>query len=145
MHTRPDVNSLCCLNPECKYFQQRGPEHLRVRKVYGRDQIRFLRCRHCGCEFSERRGSALFNTKIAEEKAVSIIDHLDSGCGLLATSRLCQVSKDAVRRLMEVTGTISRAVHDKKVRGVRLRALQFDEKGSFVYKKGRHLKPSDWS
>ena len=143
MEARPDVDSLCCMNEECKYFQKSVPGNLTVRKEYGHDRIRFLRCRHCGQEFSERSGSALFNTKISEEKAVSVIDHLNEGCGLTSTARLVHVSKDAVRRLIRVTGKVSKQIHDKKVRNVKVRALQFDEKWSFIRKKQAHLCPLD--
>lgn len=143
MEARPDVDSLCCMNEECKYFQQRGKGNLTIRKIYGHDRIRYLRCHHCGYEFSERRGSALFNTKIWEEQAVCVIDHLDEGCGVKSTARLTHVSKDTVRRLIRVTGKVSKKVHDERVQGLRVRALQFDEKWSFIKKKQAHLTPLD--
>jgi hypothetical protein len=87
MEARPDINSLCCMHDECKYFQAKGKGNLTIRKIYGDDRIRYLRCSHCGCAFSEWRGSALFNTKIREAKATSVIDHLDEGCGFKATAR----------------------------------------------------------
>ena len=71
-----------------------------MRKVYGQDRIRFLRCRTCGEECSERRGTALFNTKVAEEQATSIINHVDAGCGVRTTARLVPVTKDTVARLL---------------------------------------------
>jgi transposase-like protein/IS1 family transposase len=131
------------MNEGCKYFQQSGLGNLVVRKTYGHDRIRYLRCHHCGQEFSERRGRALFNTKVTEEKAVSVINHLDEGCGLKSTARLAHVSNDTVRRLIRVTGKVSEQIHDKKVRNVRVRALQFDEKWSFIRKKQAHLTPLD--
>ena len=143
MEARPDIDSLCCMNEECKYFQTKGNGNLRVRKTYGHDQIRYLRCGHCGHEFSERRGSALFNTKIHEAKAASVIDHLDQGCGLCATASLVYVSKDTVGRLIRVTGKTSKKVHDKCVRKVHVEALQFDEKWSYVKKKQRHITAAD--
>lgn len=93
---RPDFATLACVNPDCQRFRLTGQDNLTVRKVYGQDRIRFLRCRTCGEEFSERRGTALFNTKIAEEQAASIINHLDEGCGVRATARLVHVAKDTV-------------------------------------------------
>ena len=93
---RPALENLCCLNTQCKTYGQRGQANLRVRKTYGADRIRYLRCGCCGEEFSERKGTALFNGKISEAQAVSVIEHLDSACGLNATARLVGVSKDAV-------------------------------------------------
>jgi transposase-like protein len=104
---RPDLTTLACVNPDCQRFRLPGQDKLTVRKVYGRHRIRLLRCRTCGEEFSERRGTALFNTKIAEEQAASLINHLDEGCGVRATARLVHVAKDTVARLLRPAATLS--------------------------------------
>src|SRR5262249_61243360 len=83
---RPDLDTLACVNPECQRLRLTGQDHLTVRKVYGHDRMRLLCCRTCGEEFSERRGTALFNTKVAEERATSVINHLGEGCGVRATA-----------------------------------------------------------
>ena len=140
---RPALENVCCLNTQCKTYGQRGQANLRVRKTYGADRIRYLRCGCCGEEFSERKGTALFNCKISEAQAVSVIEHLDSACGLNATARLVGVSKDAVGRLLRVGGRISYQRHDRLVRTVHPAALQFDEKWSYVAKKQRHMTPMD--
>ncbi len=67
---RPDLDTLACVNAECPLHRKTHQGNLGVRKVYGRDAIRLLRCRTCGEEFSERRGTALVNTKVSETKAV---------------------------------------------------------------------------
>ncbi len=90
---RPDLSTLACVNSECQQFRQAGQDNLVIRKVYGHDRIRLLRCRICCEEFSERRGSALFNTKLAEVKAEAVINHLDEGCSVRATARLVKVCK----------------------------------------------------
>lgn len=131
---RPDLDTLACVNPECQQFRLAGQDNLTVRKVYGQDRIRLLRCRTCGEEFSERRGTALFNTKIAEERAESIINHLDEGCGVRATARLVHVAKDTVARLLRMAGRHAERFHDQRVRDVTPRALEFDEQWSFVKK-----------
>lgn len=50
METRPNIDTLFCVNEECKLFQKAGAKNLRVRKIYGKDQIRYLRCSDCGEE-----------------------------------------------------------------------------------------------
>ena len=87
---RPDLSTLACVNSECQHYGQSGQGNLGIRKVYGRDRIRLLRCGSCQDEFSERRGTALFNTKLSEAKAIDVIDHLDEGCSIRATSRLTE-------------------------------------------------------
>ena len=110
------------------------PGQSHVRKVYGQDHIRLLRCRTCGEECSERRGTAWFNTKVTEEQAASVVDHLGEGCGVRATARLVHVSKDTVARLLRMAGRHAERVHDRRVRDVTPRALAFDEQWSFVKK-----------
>jgi len=110
---RPALENLCCLNAQCKTYGQRGQANLTVRKTYGADRIRYLRCRCCGDEFSERKGTALFNCKIGEAQAVSVIEHLDRACGLNATAALDGVSKEAVGRLLRVSGQVSYQLHDR--------------------------------
>src|SRR5215470_2298451 len=92
--------------------------NLTVRKVYGQDRIRLLRCRPCGEEFSERRSTALFNTKITEEQAVSVINHLGEGCGTRATARLVRVSQDTVARLLRMAGRHAERFHAQRVHDV---------------------------
>ena len=131
---RPDLATLACVNPECQRFRLTGQDNLTVRKVYGQDHLRLLRCRTCGEEFSERRGTALFNTKVTEERAASVIDQLGEGCGVRATARLAHVSKDTVARLLRMAGRHAAQVHDSRVCDVTPRAFEFDEPWSFVKK-----------
>lgn len=53
---RPDLDTLACVNPEGQWFLLTGQDNLTMRKVYGQDRLRFLRCRICGEECSARRG-----------------------------------------------------------------------------------------
>jgi transposase-like protein len=112
---RPDLATLSYVNPEYQRFRLTGQDNLTVRKVYGQHGIRLLRCHTCGEEFSERRGTALFNTKITEENAVSIINHLDKGCRVHVTARLVNVSKDTVARLLRMAGCHTERFHDQWV------------------------------
>lgn len=143
METRPALESLYCINSECKDFSQPGRKNLKIRKTYGKDKIRYLRCRSCGEEFSERKGTALFNSKISEAKAVAVIDHLDSGCGVVTTAKLVKVCKDAVSRIVRVAGRASKSLHDKLVHNLKPKALQFDEKWSYSRKKQKNITASD--
>ncbi len=131
---RPDLDTLACVNAECHLFRQTGYGNLVVRKTYGRDELRLLRCRRCGEEFSERRGTALFNTKVSEAKASEVIAHLVEGCSVSSTARLTKVCKATVARLLRVAGRHAERCHDQHVCGVTPRAVEFDEQWSFVKK-----------
>jgi hypothetical protein len=76
----------------------------------------------------------LFNTKITEEKAEAIIDHLGEGCGMRATARLVHISKDTVARLLRMAGRHAERVQDQRVHDITPRAVEFDEQWSFVKK-----------
>ena len=67
--TRPPLESLACINPECELYAKKGADNLIIRKIYGENKdIRYLRCSRCREEFSERKNTALWNCKISEKK-----------------------------------------------------------------------------
>jgi len=78
--TRPPLESLACVASECELYGQAGQNNLIVRKVYGVERLRYLRCRRRGREFSERKGTALWNTKVGEAQTVAVAAHLSEGC-----------------------------------------------------------------
>jgi transposase-like protein len=120
------------VNAECKDYAQAGLNNLTVRKRYGQDQIRYLRCRTCQQEFSERKGSVLWNTKVSEEKAESVAAHLAEGCSMRATQRLTGVDRSVVVRLNRWLGKHGQAFHDVCVRDVQVEALQSDERHGYT-------------
>ena len=137
---RPDMDTLACVNTECQLFRRPAAGNLVMRKVYGHDHIRLLRCRTCGEECSERRGSALCTTKLPEATAEEVINHLGAGGRVRATARLVQVCQETVARLLRVSGRHAERVHAQHVRALRPMALEFDEQWSFV-KKSKNAAP----
>lgn len=135
--TRPPLESLACVNPDCQDCGVTGAANLYVRKSYGKDHIRYLRCRTCQEEFSERKNTALWNTKIREAKAVSVAEHLSEGNSIKGTSRLLRVDPETVRRINKRSGQHGKRFHDEKVQGVQVRNLQADERHGFVKEKAR--------
>jgi transposase-like protein len=111
-----DLKKFCCQNPECPDYGQRDKSNLRVGFRYGADkQRRMLVCRTCQQKFSERKGTALFHCKLSDEKAVSVLQHLQESCGVLQTSRLVGVNKNTVVRLAVVAGQHAKECHDELV------------------------------
>jgi IS1 family transposase/transposase-like protein len=135
--TRPQLETLACVNERCESYGQAGRNNLTVRKLYGKDQIRYLRCRCCGAEFSERKNTALWNTKVAEEKAVSVAEHLAEGCSLKATARLAKVHPSVVTRLNRKVGSHAEAFHDERVQGLEVVALEADERHGYAQDKSQ--------
>lgn len=135
--TRPQLETLACVNERCESYGQVGRHNLTIRKMYGKDQIRYLRCRCCGAEFSERKNTALWNTKVAEEKAVSVAEHLAEGCSLKATARLAKVHPSVVTRLNRKVGSHAEAFHDERGQGLEVVALEADERHGYAQDKSQ--------
>lgn len=138
-NTRPPLSTLACVNEHCELYGRRGLNNLTVRKVYGSDQLRYLRCGYCGKEFSERKGTALWNTKVREEKAVAVAEHLAEGCSLKATVRLCKVHPSVVSRLKRKVGEHGEVFHDEHVQGLEVGALQADERHGYAHDQSQPL------
>ena len=135
--TRSPLDSLACVNVRCELYGQAGQGNLTVRKVYAAERIRYLRCRACRVEFSERKNSALWNTKVREAKAVAVGEHLAEGCSLKGTARLVKVDASTVRRLNRRLGEHGQSYHDERVQDVVIEALQADERHGFAGDKGQ--------
>lgn len=133
---RAPIQTLACPYSDCQLYAEKGAGNLTVRKVYGKDYLRYLRCRECSREFSERRNTALFGTKIAESKAISVAEHLAEGVSTKGTSRLVGVSPEAIRRLRGNLGDHASDFHDEYVREVEATAVQMDERYGYVKSKG---------
>lgn len=84
--TRPPLETLACIKRQCELYGQKGRGNLKVGKRYGTDEIRYLGCGCCGREFSERKGTALWNTTGSEARAVVVGEHWAEGCSLKGTA-----------------------------------------------------------
>lgn len=120
MHPKPpyktdDLYLFCCQNPECQDYGLRNHGNLTVCGVYGPNDTRLLRCRTCRVRFSERKGTVLFNSKLDPERAESVLEHINEGCGARQTSRLTDVSLPTILRLIKVAGKHAQLTHDELV------------------------------
>ena len=110
-----DLGRFCCLNPQCDRHGQRGQGNVAVRARYGPRERRLLYCKACKRTFSERKGTPLFNCRLPDDKAASVLAHLNDGCGVRQTGRLLGVHRDTVMRLGRLAGDHARAAHDELV------------------------------
>lgn len=111
-----DLKTFCCQNPDCSDYGQRGRGNLRVCFRNGPNkQRRVLACCTCQQRFAERKGTALYRCKLPEDKALSVLQHLQESCGVRQTSRLVGVNKNTVIRLAAVAGQHAKEVHDEVV------------------------------
>lgn len=110
-----DLSRFCCLNPACADSGKRGAGNLSVAARYGAQQRRLLRCHTCKARFSERKGTALFDTRLPAAKVLAVLEHLAEGCGVRQTGRLVGVKKDTVTRYALRAGQHAQALHDELV------------------------------
>jgi len=136
---RPPLASLACVNDKCQQYAQPGQDNLRLRKTYGQDALRYLRCSSCGREFSERGNTPLWNTKISEPKALAIAEQLAEGTSFKGTSRVVKVSPETVRRLAGQLGQHGKRFHNARVKDLTATALQADERWGFAGSKQQQL------
>jgi len=111
-----DLKIFCCQNPRCPDYGKRGLGNLRVCFRNGPNrQRRVLACRTCQKRFSERKGTPLYRAKLPEDKALSVLQHLQESCGVRQTGRLVGVNKNTVLRLAVLAGQHARQCHDELV------------------------------
>lgn len=134
------VEQICCVNEQCPDKGLYAKGNLSVRKGKGSARWRILRCSACKSEFSERKGTALWGTRMTPEKASAIAEHLQEGCGIRKTARLVKVSTDGVTAMAVRLGLHAKRFHDQQVKHLVVKEVQFDEKWSFVQKKRETLR-----
>lgn len=110
-----DLSRFCCLNAECHRYGLRGQGNIAVRARYGGGERLLLYCKVCKKRFSERKGTPLFNCRLPDDKAASVLAHLQDGCGVRQTGRLVGVHRDTVVRLGREAGQHARAAHGELV------------------------------
>ncbi len=110
-----DLGRFCCLNRDCPDYGKRGHGNLTVPVRYGPQRRRLLRCRTCKARFSERKGTPLFDSRLPEDKVISILEHVAEGVGVRKTGRLVGVAKDTVVRYSLRAGEHAQRLHDELV------------------------------
>lgn len=140
-----DLSQFCCQNSRCPDFGRRDAENLTVTGRLGKArQYRLLYCRTCRDRFSERKGTPLYRAHLPEDKVLSILEHVNEGCGVLKTARLVKVHPDTVSRYSRAAGEHSRDAHNELVAySPETREIQMDEKWSFVAKKEKNCAEDD--
>lgn len=136
------LSAFCCQNERCEDYGKKGLDNLYQHGWTNRAKtIRNLRCRTCQREFSERKGTVWYWSQIPREKALSLARHLAEGDGIRKTGRLVGATQETVIRWDRRLGEHGKALHEEKVRNVRVREAQADEMWSFVGKKRKAVRP----
>ncbi len=77
--------------------------------------------------------------KLDTKTRALIIRLLVEGNSIRATSRIADVSKNTVTKLLEDAGKVCAAYHDENVKGVEAKHVQADEIWSFCYAKAKNV------
>jgi LacI family transcriptional regulator len=111
-----DLGPFCCQNPRCVAFGSRGAGNVYVCGRIGKHKhIRQLRCRTCGSRFSERKGTVFYRAHTPIPEVVSILQHVQDGCGMRQTGRLTGHKEDTVIHYAKLAGHHARGLHEQVV------------------------------
>ena len=111
-----ELARFCCQNKDCPDYGKRDGGNLSVCDHYGPNkQRRMLYCATCQARFSERKGTPLFGARLAEQDIVSLLAHINEGCGVRKTGRLVGVNKNTVIRYSLLAGQQAQDLHDELV------------------------------
>ncbi len=99
------LDVLSCPNPACPDHGLAGRSNVRLYTRYGRNQIRLLTCTSCEKTFSERNGTAYWDSRLPDETIGLVLLTLAGGDGIRACGRRFRetegdagMSKNTVKR-----------------------------------------------
>jgi transposase-like protein len=131
-----DVNNAFCPNTDCKDYGLQNHGNITIRGKYGKDKDKdLLYCRTCGKRFASTRATAFFGLHLSDDKIAQIIHHAAEGVGVRATSRLLDINKDTVNRVILRAGEHCEIVLSNLLRSLKLEEAQLDELWAFVKKR----------
>ena len=131
-----DVNNAFCPNVDCKDYGLQNHGNIAIRGKYGKDKDKdLLYCRTCGKRFASTRATAFFGLHLSDDKIAQIIHHAAEGVGVRATSRLLDINKDTVNRVILRAGEHCEIVLSNLLRSLKLKKAQLDELWAFVKKR----------
>jgi transposase-like protein len=130
------VSNAFCPNTDCKDCGLQNHGNIAIRGKYGKDKDKdLLYCRTCGKRFAATRATAFFGLHLSDDKIAQIIHHAAEGVGVRATSRLLNINKDTVNRVILRAGEHCEIVLSNLLRSLKLQEAQLDELWAFVKKR----------
>ena len=136
-----DVKNAFCPNIDCKDYGLQNHGNIAIRGKYGKNKDKdLLYCRTCGKRFASTRATAFFGLHLSDDKIAQIIHHAAEGVGVRATSRLLDINKDTVNRVILRAGEHCELVLSNLLRSLKLNEAQLDELWAFVKKRNLLIK-----
>ena len=110
------LEDFSCPRQDCPSYAKRGAGNLRFNGWSGHSRTyRTLLCVTCGHSFSELKGTVYEATRLGLDRARSVLEHIQEGCGTRKTSRLVKVSQDTVTRFIRKAGEHAKEAHAQLV------------------------------
>ncbi|MFS8067998.1 MAG: transposase [Byssovorax sp.] len=82
-------------------------------------------------------------SKLSREVQLRILAAFVEGNGIRSTERMVEAHRDTVTRFMLALGRGCDRLHDRLIRDLGYLKLQMDEQHSYVFKRGKNIKPED--
>ena len=110
--------------PTCNQPAKRFGKH--------RNGLQRYRCTSCKKTFTEDHERPLGDMILAEEKAMSVLQHLVEGCSVRATSRITGVHPKTILNLLSLAGERCDRLMEERIHGLRVKDVQCDELWGYV-------------
>jgi len=137
---RKKVEELSCSHEECEDYGENGKGNIVFVRKYGAGETQNLfKCKTCNKTFSWRKGTPLFGFILNEEKILNVIMCLVEGNGIRTTTRIMNVDKETVTRILKAFGEHMKAVYEYFMHDYHMEECQFDELWTFIRKKENNL------
>jgi transposase-like protein len=117
----------------CKIVEQ----DLKLIRYYGPHRTPFYRCLKCGRQFSARYESVFAGFHTDEQTIYRVLKALAEGNGMRACSRIFDIDKNTIARILERAGGHCQQVSEQLIKDYHLEECQLDELWSFVKKRKR--------
>ena len=117
-----------CPNPDCTQFNRSNVDTIVHRSWTGKHKhIERLRCTACDHEFSEREGTLMARSKLAEDQVERLLKCQRWGVCDEGTADICEVDLKTVYRFQRVATQRAQTHHQQVVRDVDVPGVQLDE------------------
>ena len=97
-----------------------------------RNGLQRHRCEACKKTFTEPHERPLGEMNLAEEKAISVLQHLVEGCSVRTTSRITGVHPRTILNLLSLAGEKCEKLMAERIHGLRVKDVQCDEMWGYV-------------
>jgi transposase-like protein/IS1 family transposase len=90
------------------------------------------KCMACKKSFVKPKEKPLGEMILAEDKVISVLQHLVEGCSVRSTERLTGVHRDTIIKLLTVVGEKCERLMTERIKDISVKAVQCDEQWQFI-------------